>query len=369
MTEKTYRIGGHLIRVRLESPWTFKALTPDQERSVRTLREGGDLGIRPVPADKWEELAGNDAVMGKETMTRERWDGMAPEEQHAFRHALDMVQYAPFEVETADEPLFTLTVRSEEPAWLAGLQDPDAPDAERIRAERVVAVDEILPAYYGYRHEGRTIYTYFPQRERCAGIFVQEADARSGSYYPKPRFGAATTLMQLNTSLMIAFTFATARLDTVLLHASVIRHRDAANLFFGVSGTGKSTHSRLWLENVPDADLMNDDNPVIRFGADGKARVFGSPWSGKTLCYRNVEAPVRALVRLEQAPENHIARLEALDGYASVLAAVSTIRWDRAVMDGIVRTVEKAAMGIPCWRLGCRPDADAVEVCKNAIEQ
>ena len=111
---------------------------------------------------------------------------------------------------------------------------------------------------------------------------------------------------------------------------------------------------------------MNDDNPVIRF-EDGKLMVYGSPWSGKTLCYRNVVAPVRALVRLEQAPENRIERLLALDAYASVIAAASTIRWNPSVMDRLIPTVERIAMNVPCFRLGCRPDADAVETCRAGI--
>ena len=318
---KTYSIGGHLIRVVLARPWTFKALTAEQESLVETLRSGGDLGIRPVPADRWEELPENESAMGKQQMTREKWDAMGEEERDAFRHDLDMLQYAPFEVEAAEEPLFTLTVGGEEPAWFN----------EALQREPVVSVDETLPAYYGYRFEGRTVYAFYPQQDRCAGIFVLEPDYRSGAYYPRKGYGARTTQMQVNTSLMIAYTFATAGLDTILLHASVIRHKGAAQLFFGVSGTGKSTHSRLWLENVPACDLMNDDNP-------------------------------------DQAPENRIERLQPINAYASVIAAVSTIRWDSAVMDLLVPTVEKAATRIPCFRLGCRPDAEAVEVCKNAIE-
>ena len=118
-SSKTYSIGGHLIRVALAHPWTFKALTSEQKTLVETLRSGGDLGIRPVPADRWEELSGNETAMGKQQMTREKWDAMGEEERDAFRHDLDMLQYAPFEVETAEEPLFALTVGGEEPEWLA----------------------------------------------------------------------------------------------------------------------------------------------------------------------------------------------------------------------------------------------------------
>ncbi|MCR5408404.1 MAG: hypothetical protein K6E61_04785 [Bacteroidales bacterium] len=356
MEKKLFRIAEHTIEVVLESPWTFKKLTPEQETLVSRLATGEDIGVESVPADRQEQLAVNDAIMGKTPMTREIWDAMDAGEKDAFRHSLDFLQYAPFEVADGT-PLFTLTVHA----------DP-FDDSSRSAWKQVVAVDNVLPYYYGYEHDGNTIYEYFPVPDVKAGVFVQNDDATKGDYYPCKGVGARATLMQVNTSLMIQFTFTSAFRNTVLLHASVTRHNGMANLFFGVSGTGKSTHSRLWHQYVPGCDLMNDDNPVIRI-IDGKAIVFGTPWSGKTLCYRNVQAPIRALVRLEQYPENKMDRLHSLQAYASVLAACSSIRWKHSVMDALIPTVEKLAMTVPCFRLQCRPDQEAVELCKQTIEQ
>ena len=194
-----------------------------------------------------------------------------------------------------------------------------------------------------YTFGSKTIYEYLVAPEVRAGYFVMDKDYTEGDYYPCPRMGGKTTLFQVNTSLMIQYTFATAGLGTLLLHASVTRYAGRGNLFFGVSGTGKSTHSRLWHEYVPGSDLMNDDNPVIRY-EDGRFLVYGSPWSGKTLCYRNV-----------------------VQAYASVIAAVSTIRWNHDIMSLLIPTIERVAMTVPCFQLRCRPDEEAVQVCKQAI--
>ena len=307
-----YRIGGHTIRVRLEKPWTFKVLTEQQVALVDRLRRGEDIGIETVPADRREQLSVNDAILGRETMTREMLEETRPQ-------------------------------------WAMA-----------------TAVDEVAPYYYGYTFEDKTIYDYMVTREVRAGYFVMGKDYTEGEYYPCPRIGGRTTLFQLNTSLMIQYTFVTAGLWTLLLHASVTRYEGRANLFFGVSGTGKSTHSRLWHDYVPGSDLMNDDNPIIRY-EDGRFLVYGSPWSGKTACYRNVVAPANAFVRLEQFPENRISRLEPLQAYASVIAAVSTIRWNHDIMSLLVPTIERVAMTVPCFQLKCRPDEEAVQVCKNAI--
>ena len=353
---RLYRIGGHTVRVRLEAPWTFKALSDLQLSLVARLKAGEDIGIECVPADRTEQLSVNDSLMGKEMMTREKWEMLDEAERSEYRHALDFLQYAPFEVSDG-EPVFTLTVRAEVPSWL---------EETRPQWSMVTAVDEIPPFYYGYTFEGKTIYDYLMTRDVRAGYFVMNKDYTEGEYYPCPRIGGRTTLFQVNTSLMIQYTFATAGLKTLLLHASVTRYQGRGNLFFGVSGTGKSTHSRLWHEFVPESDLMNDDNPIIRF-EEGECLVYGSPWSGKTLCYRNVVAPVNALVRLEQAPKNVIERLHSLQAYASIIAAVSTIRWNHDVMSLLIPTIERVAMTIPCYQLKCRPDEEAVRVCKDAI--
>jgi len=358
MEVKNYLIGGHKIKVALEEPWTFAILSEQQKALVERLKAGEDIGIESVPADRPEQLRVNDDLMGKDPMTRERWEKLSADERQAYRHAIDMQQYAPFETDAEGAPLFTLTVHEGVPAEI---------EASRPDWKQVVAVDEILPFYYGYTLGDKTLYEYFPEENISAGIFVLNKDYSEGHYYTRERIPLRVTSMQVNTSLMIQFTFTTAPHDTLLLHASVTRYKGRANLFFGVSGTGKSTHSRLWHEWVPESDLMNDDNPVIRFPKGGECIVYGSPWSGKTLCYRNVQAPVNALVRLEQSPKNEIERLQPIQAYASVIAAVSTIRWDHKIMDSLVPTVERVAMNVPCYHLDCRPDKEAVEVCKNAI--
>lgn len=349
LRDKRFIFGGLTLDVRLEEPWDFRELSPEEKTIAERLSRGEDIGVIPVPADKLEDLSLNERLTGHSGIKHQRY-------------VLDFSQYAPFEApvdgSSAD---FSLTICSEMPDWLV--------EAEKGKAswERVVAVDEVPPFYYGYKLGGRTVYEFFPVQDVSAGLLVLEEGYCKGVYYPRPKIGPRATMFQVNTSLMIMFTFVGAMKGSLLLHSSVIRREGEANLFFGVSGTGKSTHSRLWLTYVEDADLMNDDNPVIRFEGD-RLIAYGTPWSGKTLCYRNVKAPVRAMVRLEQAPENTITRLYLLEAYASVIAACSTIRWDSGVMDKIIPIVERIANEVPCWQLRCRPDEEAVKVCKAAIE-
>jgi hypothetical protein len=169
------------------------------------------------------------------------------------------------------------------------------------------------------------------------------------------------------SAMMIAFTLATADKGTLLTHSSATLFDGRAYLFHAKSGTGKSTHSSLWRKYLPTADVLNDDHPIIRVMEDGEIRVFGSPWSGKTPCYKNSWARLGALVRLSQAPENVIRRLSTLEGYASLSSSCLSMTWDRALKDALHETIERVATAVPCFRLECRPDKEAVEMCFRAV--
>ena len=139
-------------------------------------------------------------------------------------------------------------------------------------------------------------------------------------------------------------------------------------LIVGRSGTGKSTHSRLWLEHISDTSLLNDDNPVVRF-IDGEAIIYGTPWSGKTPCYKNESMSLKGVVRLSQAPYNKIARLAPLQAFASLMPACSCMRWDGRSVSALHKTVEKVIGVVPCWHLECLPDKDAAVLCNSTVKR
>ena len=170
----------------------------------------------------------------------------------------------------------------------------------------------------------------------------------------------------LDNSLMVLFSYATASLGTLEMHASVVSNGGKAYLFLGRSGTGKSTHSRLWLENVPGTELVNDDNPVMRVQDDG-VYVYGSPWSGKTPCYRNVCFPAGAVVRISRAKENRVTPLSAPQAYASIAASCSGFRPDRAIADGLHATISAIIGSVPCFVLDCLPDPEAALICSENV--
>ena len=177
----------------------------------------------------------------------------------------------------------------------------------------------------------------------------------------------------VNNSLMVLYALATAKLGTALFHSATVAYRGKGYMFLGKSGTGKSTHARLWLRYNEGSTLLNDDNPVVRFFAPespagvARAVVYGSPWSGKTPCYKNESLPLGGIVLLSQAPFNKIARLRGVKAYAALVPCISGKRWERGIADGLHYTENALASNVPVWYLECLPDEGAARLCRETI--
>ena len=170
----------------------------------------------------------------------------------------------------------------------------------------------------------------------------------------------------INNALMLAYAFAGSFKQTLLIHASLVRHENRGYAFTAKSGTGKSTHVSLWLRYIPNCDLMNDDNPIIRI-IDGKPYIYGSPWSGKTPCYRNIKAELGAISRIDRAKANSVERLKPIEAFASLLPSCSTMKWDKDVFNNACNTITKIIETTGIYITHCLPDRDAALLCRQTI--
>lgn len=176
----------------------------------------------------------------------------------------------------------------------------------------------------------------------------------------------STLRFAIDNAAMLLFAFATSHEHILEMHASVVVHEGRAWLFLGRSGTGKSTHARQWLALFHQAYQLNDDNPVLRVDADGKVWVYGSPWSGKTPCYRNERVPVAAIIQLEQAPENKMLDISPAQAYAYMLSSCSGLKVLHEAMDGIHDTISHIVLGVKMNKLQCLPDKEAAQLCYDS---
>ena len=261
-----------------------------------------------------------------------------------------MENYEPFHCDTDvtdGERAFSLTIGgSEVPLY-----------SEELRQE-----EEGQEIVCGKTADGKAVFEFRWWNE-IAGWLVCSPDYREGRLLTTGRY----TKMAVDNALMVLYALATAASGTVLFHAAVVSREGKGYMFLGPSGTGKSTHARLWLKYIDGTALVNDDNPVVRLADNGSPVVYGSPWSGKTPCYRNVSYPLGGIVLLSQAPYNKIHRLGGIHAYASLVASISGKRWDSRVADGLHATENALASTVPVWHLECLPDEAAAKLCHAQI--
>ena len=254
-----------------------------------------------------------------------------------------MENYEPFRCE-GGEPLFTLTECSGiVPEYTEVFRQEDM--EPYIVCGRSASGDDVFE---------------FKGRKKSLGCLICSKDYCEGRLI----MTNGISEMMLDSALMIMFTLATAGKGTLLFHAAVVSQEGKGYLFLGTSGTGKSTHAQLWLEHIEGTELVNDDNPVVRDGV-----VYGSPWSGKTPCYRNVSYPIGGIVMLSQAPYNKIRRLSGIEAYVDLAESVGGKFWDSRIAEGQHQTENTLASTIPMWHLECLPDEAAARLCHDTIKR
>ncbi len=149
--------------------------------------------------------------------------------------------------------------------------------------------------------------------------------------------------------------------DGLMIHASAVLYKGDAYLFSADSGTGKSTHTQLWLKAFGDeAQILNDDKPAVRFIGD-KFYAYGTPWSGKTDFSVNTRANLKGICLIHRAKENSIKRVEAGAVLPDLLK--QTLRpIDVDKMEKYLKNVDKMLEKIPVYSMGCNMDVEAAHV-------
>jgi hypothetical protein len=219
-------------------------------------------------------------------------------------------------------------------------------------AGRIIGIDPLYPRVEAlcapYRADGAPELVV-----RATPEDIARERAAAGADYPDDYLETLAVYRQIAEAM--------PRWDTVLFHGSAVEVDGAAYLFTAPSGTGKSTHARLWRELLgPRARMINDDKPLLRVGAAG-VTVYGTPWNGKHGLGENASAPLRAVCFLSRGRENAISPVGAAAAYPLLLPQVYRPRDARAMkktlalLDGLCRHVR-------FYRLACNMEPDAARL-------
>ncbi len=152
-----------------------------------------------------------------------------------------------------------------------------------------------------------------------------------------------------------------------MLHSSAVVYKGNAYLFSADCGTGKSTHTQLWLKAFgEDAKILNDDKPAIRIMDDG-IYAFGTPWSGKHNINEDIKVPIKGICFLHRSDKNEIKRVSAKEVVPEMLKQIQRPT-DVARVDKLFENMETVLEKVPVYRLGCNMDVEAAHVAYNGMK-
>ena len=158
--------------------------------------------------------------------------------------------------------------------------------------------------------------------------------------------------------------------DVLLMHGAVIALHGAAFMFTAVSGTGKSTHILKWLDNCPDAIVVNGDKPFIKFSGDGAPPLAcGSPWAGKENLYTNTMVPLKSIILMERAEDNRMEQISFAQAFPTLLQQVYRPD-DEEKMRKTLRLMQRLNPAVSFWRFQFNNfKDDCFDVAYNALVQ
>lgn len=158
------------------------------------------------------------------------------------------------------------------------------------------------------------------------------------------------------------------KFDGILLHSSCVVVDGVAYAFSADSGTGKSTHTQLWLKRFGDrAYMLNDDKPAIRI-IDGKVYACGTPWSGKYDYSTPKVVPLGGICFLERSEDNWIKPAETSKAVYNIFSQ-TVRRFGAKGMNKVFDILEQIFAKVPIYQLGCNISDEAVDTSYNAMKK
>lgn len=156
--------------------------------------------------------------------------------------------------------------------------------------------------------------------------------------------------------------------DAMMLHSSAVVVDNKAYLFSAKSGTGKSTHTQLWLELLGDkAYIINDDKPIVRLLEDG-IYVYGSPFSGKNFINANKRARVGAICFLERSENNWIKEISVSETLPLLLEQTQ-IKMEPELTVALLVLLDKILSKVKVYKMGCNMDVSAAKMSFETMKE
>lgn len=215
------------------------------------------------------------------------------------------------------------------------------------------------------REDGGTIWSYI--RTKSGELYLQ--------YAVSPAWDKIT-LLEDNTDskgqiafeyLGLIFPYVALKHDILTFHGALVECEGDGFIVSAPSGTGKTTHARLWRDHK-NALIINGDRATCK-KENGVWKGYGLPWSGTSGEQIARSVPVKAIIILEQGTENKVRRLTPQESFGELLPHIQCPTWDVELVGKAMEQMDTFLQQIPVLHFSCRPDLDAVETLYQALKE
>ena len=235
-------------------------------------------------------------------------------------------------------------------------------------AERVVEINSLYEKVHNYCRDYETDETADFSVSITPDDIVYEKQKTDSEYayegLPLPNFSDA--LLE-ETAVYRKIGEKMPDYDTIIFHGSVIAVEGQGFLFTAKSGTGKSTHTRLWREYLGEkAVMVNDDKPMLKI-TDNGVIAYGTPYNGKHHLGCNMSVPLKAICILTRGEKNSIVCIDKKEAYAMLLQQVYRPN-DPVQMAKTLKLLDRMAENVGLYKLVCNMDIEAAKVAYNGMK-
>lgn len=152
---------------------------------------------------------------------------------------------------------------------------------------------------------------------------------------------------------------------TLFLHSSFIKYEEYGIAFSAPSGTGKSTHAKLW-EEYEDAKIINGDRAALN-KINNQWMIHGIPMCGTSGIHHNYCTVLKSIIIIRQAPYNKVSTLSIAEKFRLLFSEISVNNWDVQQTNITMDLIQDLITHVPIYLLECTKEPEAVEVLKNYL--
>lgn len=229
----------------------------------------------------------------------------------------------------------------------------------------------IHSSYLVVYKENHTYQLFYPEQNFILGASYNCA-TQTGTIYISDNKNQESTIPNLTLDDYIFFSIRDLFLifmqqeQMLAIHSSSIIYKDKAYLFSACSGTGKTTHTNMWV-NTYGVEILDGDITAITI-EDNIAYAYGLPWCGTSNRYLNKKVPLGAVIFLQQSCHNIVTTLTPFESILRLTARCFTPTWTKEQAQINLDLSERFIKLIPCFFLGCLPNEDAMNLVKEKID-